>query len=140
MSLLDDKKKAVELFVENLYSGVISSDVLNTSGGWLEEGKKAREFEARAKLLMTINSEIEEWLKLRESKTYDQQFATATASLFKLFLDSRVGGVFKGSFKQISQLEAELKKCREDNEQMAKELSTYRTQEASRKPEGKQYG
>ncbi len=133
MSLLDDKKKAVELFVENLYSGTISSDVLNTSGGWLKEGRKAQEFEARAKLLMTINSEIEKWLKLRESKTDGQEFATATASLFKIFLDSRVAGVFKGSFKQISQLEEELKTCREHNKQLAEELMLYKSKEPSPK-------
>jgi len=112
--LLDDKKKAVEYFVENVLAGTLNVEIMKLA---IMMGKPHVKDEDLDSLQPFINQYLN-WIKLRKTDSSSKEFIDLTDDLFIVLTRGRLLGFITGVFKEISMLECDLADCKSDNIQL----------------------
>jgi hypothetical protein len=109
--LLDNKKKVVETFIENLLAGTVTGDLIHILTSPVGKDLDPDQFDQ-------LIDNIIKWYSLRNSPD-SADFIHITNHLFTVLLRGRIVGSIKGVFKEIPELENALHECKEDNRSLA---------------------
>ena len=108
--LLDDKKRLVEVYMENVLWGNVTLLYESIESGFqLSAGERIR-----------FRDNLQKWCLLRVEKQSNIEFEKLTTELYQKILDFRIVGLLRGKFEDP---DSTIQKLTEENKQLASHLS-----------------
>ena len=108
--LLDDKKRLVEIYMENVLWGNVNLYNTNTESGFILKSDEAVRF----------RDNLQKWCTMRVEKAQSAKFDELTAELYQKILDFRIVGLIRGKFEDPDQT---IQKLTAENQKLAEILS-----------------
>jgi len=109
--LLDDKKKLIEVYMENVLWGNVTLKAVNHESGFHIPSSEKTSFK----------SDLQQWCSFRAQKqTETEEFQQLTEKLYDLIVDYRIVGLIVGKFDDPDNT---IDKLKNDNEKLTEHLS-----------------
>jgi len=108
--LIDDRKKTVELYVENILWGNITLT------------SKDSQYAFDTEKLNIFKSNMEKWMRMRNGETKSQECEELIDAIYERILHYRVRGMLQGQL-QDRDADQKIEELKSDNLQLARQLS-----------------